>query len=152
VLGFLPTIIWGGYFFDASRNYKTRSICLEPELALDSILPDKTLLLGIFHREYNIHVHIFSDCRGPCDYLCVINLICTQPANLASSPTSCHFLDPSSSKKTSFLSIRVVAFYSPCVHSCICMQAFYSPCILTKARKMESCRRETEFREIDKTV
>jgi hypothetical protein len=67
--GFPLTMLWGGYFSDASRSYKIWPIYLAPELELDSRTPSRTLLLRIFCLEENLHVHIFSSCRGPCDYL-----------------------------------------------------------------------------------
>jgi hypothetical protein len=69
VSGFLPTILWEVHFFNDSGSYKTGPIYLEPNLELNSRPLDRTLLLEIFHPKENLRVHIFSNCRGPCDYL-----------------------------------------------------------------------------------
>jgi len=69
VSGFPLAILWGGYFFDVSGNYKTRPFYLVLDLEFDSKPLDRTSLLKIFHPEENIHVNIFLDCSWPCGYL-----------------------------------------------------------------------------------
>jgi hypothetical protein len=63
-LGFLPVIFWEAYFFNASGSYKPRPIYLDPELELNSRLPDRTLLLRIFHPEENFTFISFQIVEG----------------------------------------------------------------------------------------